>query len=66
MTESNRQPPDCKTGALPIALMSHMVGTTGLEPVTLACKASVLPAELNSHVVRVVGIEPAMSQCSID
>ena len=40
-----------------------MVGTTGLEPVTLCSPADALPAELCSRMVGATGLEPAAS-CS--
>ena len=32
--DSNPQPPECKSGALPLELPAHMATPTGLEPAT--------------------------------
>ncbi len=61
---SNRQPPGCRPGALPIELRPH-VRKQGVEPCPSVCRTDARPLELLAHVPT-PGIEPGCSALQAD
>lgn len=45
----NTEPPDYKSGALPIELAGDMAGQLGLEPKSMVLETTILAAELPTY-----------------